>query len=357
MLLPEALIGGYPRGSSFGSVIGSRTAEGRDEFLAYYQSAVDLGDTVGDAGAGAGQAWVNRELPATSTSSSASTPARGDGTREFLEEIASKHGIFLVTGCVERAGGSLYCSVVFVDPAKGMVAKRRKVQPTGLERLVWAAAGPATLRGVSTVIRGVRVNMGAAICWENYMPMLRQSLYAQNINLYLAPTADGREGWASLIRTIGIEGRCFVVSSNMCVKEQTSNGSAVVDGEETANGGIPIASRSRRKSVFDENGNEIVLCCDGQEKKKTKTVDENGNEIVLCCDGEGQKKTKSSTNSQPVSSSVKTTRGGSLIANPLGDIIAGPQWDDDEGMIYADVDFDDCVRGKLDLDVGGHYAR
>ena len=132
LLLPEAYIGGYPRGTSFGCVIGSRSAAGRDEFLRYFNSAVDLGDTVGD-GAGAGEAWVRRELAggaaAGGDAAGGGAPTRGDGTREELERVARDTGVFLVAGCIEKAGGSLYCAVVYVCPKLGMIGKRRKVMP------------------------------------------------------------------------------------------------------------------------------------------------------------------------------------------------------------------------------------
>jgi nitrilase len=136
LLLPEAYIGGYPRGTAFGCVIGNRSSEGRDEYLRYFQNAVDLGDTVGD-GAGAGDAWVKRELePNTSSEPAQSNGAggdsavkRGDGTREQLERIAHESGVFLVVGCIEKAGGSLYCAVVYVCPKQGVIGKRRKVMP------------------------------------------------------------------------------------------------------------------------------------------------------------------------------------------------------------------------------------
>lgn len=120
LLLPEAFLGGYPRGTSFGCTIGSRTAAGRDEYLAYFRSCVDLGDVVGDSGAGGGEAWVRREIPGG---------GEGDGTREELERIARETGVYLVVGVVERAGGSLYCAVVWVCPRGGVRGKRRKVMP------------------------------------------------------------------------------------------------------------------------------------------------------------------------------------------------------------------------------------
>lgn len=140
LLLPEAYLGGYPRGSAFGCVIGGRSAAGRDEYLRYFEQAVDLGDVVG-GGAGAGEDWVARRLEAVNVpsggvgdgaSAAAAAPLRGDGTREELESIAAETGVFLVTGCIEKAGGSLYCAVVYVCPKKGVIGKRRKVMPVGL---------------------------------------------------------------------------------------------------------------------------------------------------------------------------------------------------------------------------------
>ncbi|CAM1510604.1 Fc.00g009390.m01.CDS01 [Cosmosporella sp. VM-42] len=341
LLLPEAYIGGYPRGSAFGCVIGNRTEEGREEFAKYFEQAVDLGDTVGNGG-GAGLKWVRREL-----GGSDGDQVRGDGTREELERIARESGVFIVVGCIEKTGGSLYCSVVYVDPKEGIIGKRRKVMPTGTERLIWAQGSPSTLRAVSTTIRGVRINLASAICWENYMPLLRQTLYAQNINLYLAPTADNRDAWLGLMRTVGVEGRCFVVSSNMCIP-----------GEQKTEQSIP--ARGRRNSTITEEGFEIALPKSPVRRKRRKSVfDENGNEIVLGCDEDEPTQTnRTSTLSRELTKKTEfVSRGGSSIVGPFGDVLAGPQWEDPDGLIYADVDFRDCVKGRLDMDAGGSYSR
>ncbi|KAI1029231.1 hypothetical protein LB505_006210 [Fusarium chuoi] len=339
LLLPEAFIGGYPRGSSFGCEIGNRSAEGRDEFARYFDSAIDLGDTVGPGGGGAGIKWVKRQL------GEEEDEVRGDGSREELERIARDTGVFIVVGCIEKAGGSLYCSVVYVCPKEGMLGKRRKVLPTGSERLIWAQGSPSTLRAVTTTIRGIRINLAAAICWENYMPLLRQSLYAQNINLYLAPTADNRDAWLGLMRTVGVEGRCFVVSSNMCVPKNTAS---------SGTNGV----RQRRGSCMTEEGFEIALPKSPSRRRRKSVFDEDGNEIVLGCDDDGV-----NIQPPPAKSAVSSgkaeflSRGGSSIVSPFGDVIAGPQWEDPDGLIFADVDFRDCIRGRLDLDAAGSYSR
>jgi nitrilase len=242
------------------------------------------------------------------------------------------------------------------------------------------------------VIRGVRINLAAAICWENYMPLLRQTLYAQNINLYLAPTADGRDAWAGLMRSIGIEGRCFVVSSNMCVpktgddggasgQQQQQQQQAVQNGGDRGrrnsaytNEGFEIAlpkssptshKKPRRKSIIDENGNEIVLCCDADEGRiddddaATETNTVGSSTAPSLVNGTDKPAAATGLGASASSGSAKSfvSRGGSCIVNPMGDVLAGPQWEDAEGIIYADVDFRDCIRGRLDLDTAGSYSR
>lgn len=129
LLFPETYLGGYPRTCTFGSSVGSRSDHGREQFLHHFHDAVDLGDTP----AGAGDEWVERRLEVVK-----GNDFRGDGTREILERLARETGVFLVVGLVERAGGSLYCAVVYVCPREGCIGKRRKVMPVS-SALNWSS--------------------------------------------------------------------------------------------------------------------------------------------------------------------------------------------------------------------------
>lgn len=214
------------------------------------------------------------------------------------------------------------------------------------------------------------------------MPLLRQSLYAQNINLYLAPTADGRDAWASLMRTVGIEGRCFVLSSNMCVREGGSevpaaNGSSSAIADDEIRPDAEPYGRERRSSCVTEEGFEIALpthsaqsTSKAPQRRRPSVFDEDGNEIVLCGAEDGKSTAATGNGAQgPKAGGKEQTvlkngagakficRGGSCITDPFGEVLAGPQWEDDTGIVYADVDFKDCIRGRLDLDAGGSYSR
>lgn len=173
-VLPEAFVPGYPKGLDFGARIGSRTAEGREDFRRYWESAVDVPGPAADA----------------------------------LGAAAKSAGLHLVAGIIERDGGTLYCSVLFFAPDGRLMGKHRKLMPTASERLVWGFGDGSTLPVFDTPAGRI----GAVICWENYMPMLRMAMYGKGIQIYCAPTADTRDSWLPTMRHIAVEGRCFVLS-------------------------------------------------------------------------------------------------------------------------------------------------
>jgi nitrilase len=103
--------------------------------------------------------------------------------------------------------------VFFLAPDGSLAGKHRKLMPTASERLIWGMGDGSTIPVIHTDF-GVA---GAAICWENYMPLFRTAMYAKGVTLWCAPTVDDREGWQHSMRHIAIEGRCFVLSACQCL--------------------------------------------------------------------------------------------------------------------------------------------
>jgi nitrilase len=176
VVFPEAFLSGYPRGLDFGAVIGARSEEGREDFRRYWESSVQVPGPVVDQ----------------------------------LSRTACDHRIYLVMGVVERDGGTLYCSALFFAPDGQFLGKHRKVMPTGSERLVWGFGDGSTMPVFETPLG----KLGALICWENYLPLMRTAMYAKGIEIYCAPTADARDSWFASMRHVAVEGRCFVLSCN-----------------------------------------------------------------------------------------------------------------------------------------------
>ncbi len=245
-LFPEAFISAYPRGLDFGALVGSRTAEGREQFRRYWESAIDVpGPAVTRLGA-----------------------------------IARDNDLHLVIGVIERDGGTLYCTALFFAPNGAYLGKHRKLMPTALERLVWGYGDGSTLPVYPTT----RGRLGAVICWENYMPLLRAAMYGQGIEVYCAPTADARETWLPTVRHIAMEGRCFVLSANQyCLRQDypadyptklsndpdtvySAGGSCIIDpmgqvlagpdyaGETILTAEIDVSAIARAKLDFDAVG-------------------------------------------------------------------------------------------------------
>ncbi|KAH9605496.1 hypothetical protein KSS87_004665 [Heliosperma pusillum] len=255
VVFPEAFIGGYPRGSDFGVSIGNRTAKGKEEFRKYHASAIDVPGPEVDR----------------------------------LAAMAGKYKVYVVMGVIERDGYTLYCTVLFFDAQGRYLGKHRKVMPTALERIIWGFGDGSTIPVFATPLGKI----GAAICWENKMPLLRMAMYAKGVEIYCAPTADSREVWQASMTHIALEGGCFVLSANQFC---------------------------RRKDYPPPP--EYVF---------SGTEDDLNPESVVCA-------------------------GGSAIISPSGVILAGPNYEG-EALISADLDLGDITRAKFDFDVVGHYSR
>ena len=251
IVFPEAYIGGYPKGLDFGARVGSRSPAGRDDFLRYWQGAIDVpGPEVARMG-----------------------------------EMARRAHAWLVVGVIEREGATLYCTALMFGPDGALHGRHRKLMPTASERLIWGMGDGSTLPVLATSELGP---IGAAICWENYMPALRMAMYAQGIGIWCAPTVDDRDIWQCTMRHIAYEGRCFVLSA------------------------CQYLTRADCPEHYD--------CIQGNAPETT------------------------------------LIRGGSVIVDPLGQVLAGPVYDR-EAVLTAELDLDDIVRGRFDLDATGHYSR
>jgi len=228
-VFPEAFVGGYPRGVTFGTVFGDRSPEGRDVFRRYWESAMDVpGPDV-----------------------------------DRLAEVARSTGLHLVVGVVEREGGTLYCTVLFLSPTAGCLGKHRKLMPTAAERLVWGFGDGSTLPVLDTPLG----RLGAVICWENYMPLLRMAMYARGVELYCAPTADSRETWLPTVRHIAMEGRCFVLSACQFTRRRDYPGDvdnvlATAPDDVVMRGGSCIVGPLGQVLAGPDHDGETILCAE-----------------------------------------------------------------------------------------------
>ncbi|AXT70735.1 carbon-nitrogen hydrolase family protein [Vibrio sp. dhg] len=248
VVMPEALLGGYPKGETFGTYLGYRLDSGREAYERYYDNAITV---------------------------------PGEETDELVA-LSKRTQSSIVIGVIERDGSTLYCTSLYITPESGLVAKHRKLMPTGTERLIWGQGDGSTLATADTGF----AKIGGAICWENHMPLLRMAMYAQGIDIWCAPTVDEREIWQCSMRHIAHEGRCFVVSA------------VQVQGSPEQTG--------RTAEGWDSNRPFI--------------------------------------------------KGGSIIVDPLGNILAGPMYGE-EGLLTAEIDMSQITKSRYDFDVVGHYAR
>jgi len=253
VVFPEAYIGGYPKGVDFGTRVGSRTDAGRELFRLYADNAVAL---------------ESERFAA-------------------LSEAVAANDLACVVGAIEKRGATLHCSTFGFERDGSLLGVHRKLVPTASERLIWGRGDGNDL----PIMDSSAGRLVSAICWENYMPLLRSHYYSTNPDFYCVSTVDDRDIWASAMRVFAWESRSFLLNACQYLERGTIHlGADLFDAREG-------------------NAPDTVLI-----------------------------------------------NGGSSIISPMGELLAGPVYGE-EALLTAEVDLNDRMRAKFDLDVAGHYAR
>lgn len=247
LVFPESFIPGYPRGFTFGATIGNRTGDGRALYAQYHENSISL---------------EGKDL-------------------EVLERIARENQVYLVIGVTEKAPehGSLYCSMLYLSPKTGLLGVHRKIKPTGTERIIWAEGDASSLVTFDTPIG----RLGGLICWENYMPLARISMYSKGVQIYIAPTADARGEWTATLQHIALEGRCYVLGCNQYFEKSMYTEGYLphvqAEGEVICRGGSMIVTpfgKVLKGPLWDEPG-ALIATLDLEEVTKSKLdFDPNG---------------------------------------------------------------------------------
>ncbi|WP_461458776.1 carbon-nitrogen hydrolase family protein [Parasphingorhabdus sp.] len=174
-VFPEAFIGGYPKGVDFGVRVGSRDDAGRELFRLYSDNAVQLGSP----------------------------------EFEEMREAVAANDLAVVVGAIERKGATLYCSTLSFERDGSLLGVHRKLVPTAMERLIWGQGDGSDLPVMDSSVG----RLVSAICWENYMPLLRSYYYDAQPDFYCVSTVDDRPVWVPTMQTIALESRAFVLSA------------------------------------------------------------------------------------------------------------------------------------------------
>ncbi|MET1256347.1 carbon-nitrogen hydrolase family protein [Aliikangiella maris] len=142
------------------------------------------------------------------------------GDLATLCDIARQKNIATYVGVIERpldrAGHSLYCSLVYIDQTGQIQSIHRKLMPTYEERLAWSTGDGHGL--VTHPLKGFTV--GGLNCWENWMPLVRAAMYAQGENLHVAVWPGNERNTRDLTSVIAREGRSFVMSVSGLMRPQ-----------------------------------------------------------------------------------------------------------------------------------------
>lgn len=223
------------------------------------------------------------------------SPGIDDGAIVALRSAAVEAGSYVVMGLQERAGGTLYNSMLFIDPRKGEYIVHRKLMPTFSERMVWGRGDGSTLDVMPTPFGA----LGGLICWEHWMPLARAAMHARGESLHVAQWPWAKELNHLASRHYAFEGTCFVLVTGAVVSVDD-----IIDSASAA--GCPAPAM------------ELL----GQMRGTGDTL----------------------------------MRGGGAVIGPDGQYVQNPVYDDDATVI-AEFDAGRVAEARLALDTDGHYSR
>jgi nitrilase len=220
------------------------------------------------------------------------------GAVDALCRAAARANINVVMGLTEKAPsstGTMYNTQLFIDSAGQITGKHQKLVPTVSERMVHAPGHAETQNTFPSELGRV----SALVCGENSNPLALGMVAAAYPTVHVA-------SWPDHV-------------------------------SPTSVGGMRENSLFVSRSIARMCGCFVISAC---------TV--NSEETIAAF---------AVTEADEAFLRDASKTGGSCIINPAGQIIAGPMAGDEEGILYADVDFDACIRARLIHDFGGHYNR
>jgi nitrilase len=216
---------------------------------------------------------------------------------EALGRAAARWNVNVVMGLTERMPGStgtLFNTQILIGSDGQLIGKHQKLMPTLGERIVHAAGGRETQTAFSSEIGPI----SALACGENSNPLAVAMIAASYPLVHVASWPDH-----------------FV-----------PGGPGMRASSELASRNIAYMTKAFVIASVGLNGPAMVEDCAASDADRAFLAD-------------------------------PATTGGACIVAPTGTIIAGPLPGDQEGIVYAEVDLDDCVRGRILHDVAGHYNR
>lgn len=217
-----------------------------------------------------------------------------------LQGIVKRIGVTVVMGFSERSGGSRYMAQAIIDPEGELLLTRRKLKPTHIERTVFGEGDGSDL----VVVDAPFGRLGALNCWEHVQPLMKMAMYAQHEEVHVAswPSlsiyrdlayALGPEVNNAASMLYAVEGGCFVLAPCALISQE----------------------------MFD-------LLCDTPQKAHLLNPRTNG-----------------------------PGGGFTVIYGPDGRALCDPLAEDEEGILYADLDPTMIVLAKAVTDPVGHYGR